>query len=200
MESTQAFKPVSNVSRREVVRRLAVVGTGLSVGFAAGCTPMKIGLHAHASSFDTNQEIGERVLRAFVSTVIPGVDEESPHLIRVFEDDYYPLAEYRGDLIADLCERSDKLYDMKLFSWLDAKQRTHVIQNALSSQDVIRQLYEGAIFLAQISCYAGIYDDRGGCEVIDFPGAYSLVPLAQQTYPSPERYLARSLTVHGNYA
>ena len=199
MESTRTRQSASIVSRREVVRRLAVVGTGLSVGFAAGCTPIKIGLHVHASSFDTNLEIGERVLRAFVSTVIPGVDESSPHLIRVFEDDYYPFAEYRGDLIADLCKRSDRLFDMKLFSYLDAEQRTQVVQNALSSHNVIRQLYEGAIFLAQVSCYAGIYDAAGGCDLIDFHGA-GFINFADQTYSSPERYLAGSLTTNGNYA
>lgn len=202
MDSTQASNPASSVSRREAVRRLAVVGTGLSIGLAAGCTPVKIGLGLHASSFDTNPEIGDRVLKAFVSTVIPGVDEKSPNLIRVFEDDYYPLARFRGALIADLCERADRLFDMKLFSWLDAEQRTEVVQNALSSQSVTRQLYEGAIFLTQISCYAGIYDEKGGCELIDFPGAYMYKPLspADRTYPSPERYLARSLTTDGNYA
>lgn len=199
MDSTQASHAASAVSRREVVRRLAVVGTGLSVGLAAGCTPIKIGLGIHARSFDTNLEIGDRVLRAFVSTVIPGADEKAPDLIRVFEDDYYPLARFRGALIADLCERADRLFDMKLFSWLDAEQRTEVVQNALSSQSVTRQLYEGAIFLAQISFYAGIYDAAGGCELIEFPGA-GYIDFADQTYPSPERYLATSLTVEGNYA
>jgi len=176
------------------------VGAGLSVGFAAGCTPIKIGLGVYPSSYDTNLEIGEQVLRAFVTTVIPGIPATTPNLIRVFTDEDYPLAPYRGYLIADLCKRADKLFDMKLFNWLDAEQRTQVIQNALSSHKVHRQLYEGAIFLTQISCYAGIYDNAAGCELIDFHGSTGLLSAADQTYPHPERYLARSLTADGNYA
>ena len=200
MDSTQTRHSASTVSRREVIRRLAVVGTGLSIGLAAGCTPIKIGLGVYPSSYDTNLEIGEQVLRAFVTTVIPGIPATTPNLIRVFMDEDYPLAPYRGYLIADLCKRADKLFDMKLFNWLDAEQRTQVIQNALSSHKVHRQLYEGAIFLTQISCYAGIYDAEGGCEFIDFPGANSLLKPSQQTYPDPERYFAHRLTADGNYA
>jgi hypothetical protein len=144
--------------------------------------------------------IGDEVLRAFVATVVPGAPVSDPNLIRVFEDDYYPLARFRGALIADLCQRSDRMFNMKMFSWLGADQRTQVIQNAISSHSVTRQLYEGAIFLTQISCYAGIYDAAGGCELIDFPGANKLVPAAEQTYPAQGRYLASSLTTNGNYA
>jgi len=121
------------------------------------------------------------------------------NLIRVFEDDYYPLARFRGALIADLCQRSDRMFNMKMFSWLNAEQRTQVVQNAISSQGVTKQLYEGAIFLVQISCYAGIYDAAGGCELIDFPGA-GFPDLANQTYSDPEGYLAYSLTNNGNFA
>ncbi len=199
MESTQASQAASTVSRREVLRRLTVLGTGLSVGLAAGCTPVKIGLGIHPPRYDTDPLIGDEVLQAFVATVIPGAPVSDPNLIRVFEDDYYPLARFRGALIADLCERSDRMFKMKMFSWLNAEQRTQVVQNAISSQSVTKQLYEGAIFLVQISCYGGIYDAAAGCELIDFPGA-GFIPFAEQTYPAAERYLASSLTAKGNYA
>jgi len=200
MNSTHLDQSATSVSRREAVRRLAIVGTGLTVGLSTGCTPVRIGLGVYPRSYDTNPEIRDRVLRAFAATVIPGVEETAPDLIRVFEDDYYPLARYTGYFVCDLCERSSRLFDMKLFSDLKPDQRVAVVQRALSSHKVVRQLYEGAIFLTQISCYAGIYDDRKGCELIDFHGASGFVPLADQTYPSQERYLASSLTADGNYA
>lgn len=199
MISTHTHQTAPIVSRREAMRRMAIVGTGLTVGLAAGCTPIKIGLGVYPNSYDTNLEIGERVLRAFVTTVIPGIPATTPNLIRVFEDDDYPLAQFRGYLISDLCERADKLFDMKLFSALDAEQRIRVVQDALSAHKTTRQVYEGAIWLAQISCFAGIYNDAGGCELIDFQGASGLLPLAEQTYPAPELYLAHSLTADGNY-
>jgi len=189
----------SRGARRTRWNRSRHVRTGLSVGLAAGCTPLKIGLGIHAPRYDNDPLIGDEVLQAFVATVIPGAPVSDPNLIRVFEDDYYPLARFRGALIADLCQRSDRMFNMKMFSWLNAEQRTQVIQNAISSQSVTRQLYEGAIFLTQISCYAGIYDASGGCELIDFPGK-GFIDLADQTYPAAERYLASSLTSSGNYA
>ncbi len=200
MSSTHTPQSAPNVSRREAVRRMAVVGAGLTAGLAAGCTPLRIGLAMYPHRYDSDLDIGNRVLRAFVTTVIPGVRDTIPDLIRVYEDDYYPLTPYRGYLIYDLCERADRLFNTKLFSDLDAGQRIGVLQDALSADKTTRRLYEGAIFLAQISCYAGIYDDAGGCELIDFQGTSGILPLAEQTYPAPERYFARRLTADGNYA
>lgn len=200
MSSTHTPQSAPNVSRREAVRRMAVVGAGLTAGLVVGCTPLRIGLAMYPHRYDTDRDIGNRVLRAFVTTVIPGVRDTTPDLIRVYEDDYYPLTPYRGYLIYDLCERADRLFDTKLFSDLDAGQRIRVLQDALSADKTTRRLYEGAIFLAQISCYAGIHDDAGGCELIDFQGASGILPLAEQTYPAPERYFARRLTADGNYA
>ena len=64
MGSTQASQAATTVSRREVIRRLAVLGTGLSVGLAAGCTPVKIGLGIHAPRYDTDPLIGDEVLQS----------------------------------------------------------------------------------------------------------------------------------------
>jgi hypothetical protein len=179
---------------------MAIIASGLSFGLSTGCTPLKIGLGMHPRRFDTDMDLRDRVLRAFVTTVIPGAPADAPNLVRVFEDENYPLARFCGSLVSDLCERGDRLFNNPLFSSLTAEQRTEVIQNALGAQSAMRQLYEGAIFLSQISCYAGIYDDAGGCELIGFRGSAGFVPFADQTYPDPERYLARSLTVNGNYA
>ena len=199
MDSTRTRQSPRNVSRREAMRHMAIIASGLTVGLSAGCTPLKIGLGVYPRRFDTDRVIRDRVLRAFATTVIPGVPADAPNLVRVFEDEDYPLAQYCGYLVSDLCERANRLFDVRLFSGLTDEQRTEVVQNALNAHSTTRQVYEGAIFLAQISCYAGIYDAAGGCDLIDFPGA-GVVPLADQTYPDPERYLARSLTVDGNYA
>lgn len=200
MDSSQTHRPPLILSRREAMRHLAILASGLTVGLSAGCTPLKIGLKAYPRRFDTDPEVRDRVLRAFATTVIPGVPADAPDLVRVLEDENYPLAEYCGYLVADLCERSDRLFDTPLFSGLADAQRREVVQNALNAHSTTRRVYEGAIFLTQIACYAGIYDDTAGCALIDFRGSAGFVPFPEQTYPNPERYLARSLTVDGNYA
>ncbi len=189
-----------HLTRREALRRMAIVSAGLSVGLTVGCTPLRIGLGMYPGKYDSDTRIGDRVLRAFVAAVIPGAPEHAPNLVRVYKDDFYPLAPYRGYLVYDLCERSDRLFGAWRFSDLGAVPRVRVIQDALDADKTTRRLYEGGIFLAQISFYAGIYDDAAGCELIDFDGASRLVPLAEQTYPHPEDHFAACLTPDGNYA
>lgn len=200
MDSTRTHQAPRNLTRREAMRHMAIIASGLTASLSVGCTPLKIGFGAYPRRFDTDREIRDRVLRAFATTVIPGAPADAPNLIRVLEDENYPLARFCGYLVADLCERSDRLFNYPLFSGLDATQRVAVVQNALGAHSTTRQVYEGAIFLTQIAFYAGIYDDTKGCELIDFRGSTGFVPFNEQTYPHPERYLARSLTVDGNYA
>lgn len=188
------------LTRREALHRMAIVTAGLSVGLTVGCTPLRIGLRMYPGKYDSDSRVGDRVLRAFVVTVIPGAPEDAPSLIRVYKDDFFPLTPYRGYLVYDLCERSDRLFGARRFSDLEPELRVRVIQDALNADKTTRRLYEGAIFLAQISFYAGVYDDAAGCELIDFDGASRLLPLAEQTYPNPEGYFDARLTPDGNYA
>ena len=188
------------LTRREALRRMAIVAAGLSAGLTVGCTPLRIGFGMYPGKYDSDSRIGDRVLRAFVGTVIPGAPEDAPNLIRVYKDDFYPLTQYRGYLVYDLCERSDRLFGAWRFSDLEAELRVRVIQDALDADKTTRRLYEGGIFLAQISFYAGVYDDAAGCELIDFDGGSRLLPLAEQTYPDPEGHFAACLTLDGNYA
>jgi len=61
-------------------------------------------------------------------------------------------------------------------------------------------LYHGAILLTQIGYYGGIYDDRAGCPLIDFPGRYSIQPQDRIVYTDPERFFAKQRTADGNPA
>lgn len=183
-------------SRREVVKQLAV----LLAGITAGCTPLRIVLKDYPRAFDEDRDIIEPVLRAFVTTVIPGALFEAPNLVRVYFDPYYPFAPYAGFFASDLCRRAARRFETPEFHRLSLAQRTELVQEALQADATTRRLYGGAILLAQISFYAGIYDDRAGCDLIEFRGARGQLSRDQQTYPDPQRYLAAEITRNGNYA
>lgn len=164
------------------------------------CTPMRIVLRDYPRSFDRNSDAADRILRAFVTTVIPGASVESPDLTRVYFDPFYHFASYRGFFGFDLCQRSARLYGVDRFDALDHAGRTSVIRDGLSADATTARLYSGAIFLAQISCYAGVFEESEGCPLIDFEGQYRVRPLSEISYPHPERYLPRALTRDGNHA
>lgn len=185
------------ISRRDAVARLGLIAAAA----AAGCTPLRIALRGYPESFETDPERVDRTLRAFVTAVIPGAPEDDPDLVRAFYDEELSaLARYRNFLAADLSERAARRYGESRFHRLGLAERTRVIRDGLAADATTRRLYEGAIFLSQVACYSGIYDDEKGCPLIEFEGRFRPRPLAQLTYADPESYLAPPLTADGNYA
>jgi hypothetical protein len=182
------------VSRREAIKGLAVLTAGLGVG----CTPLRIAMHLYPDEFDNQPERVDRVLRAFVATVIPGAPLDDPNLIRAFYDSYYPLAKCRNFFAADLCQRALNRFGTDDFERLAPEQRTGVIESGLSQSGTIGRVYTGAIFLTQIAFYAGIYDADRGCPLIGFDGRYRFRSVAQTSYPNPGSFLARARTADGN--
>jgi hypothetical protein len=182
------------VSRRAVLRTLGFAGVGL----IAGCTPLRIVLHDYPEVFDDDRELTDRVLRAFVTTVIPGTDPETPHLTRAFFDPAYPFAPRTAYFAADLCRRSSRAFGHNAFHTLDPVRRSRIIVDGLRADATTRRLYGGAIFLTQVAVYAGIYDDSVGCELIEFQGSRGLLSPMAQRYPHPERFLACESTANGN--
>lgn len=185
------------MSRRGAIRWLGLGAATL----AAGCTPMRILLRAYPEEFDANPARTERVLRAFVLAVVPGVPAADPHLTGAFYDrELSPLPKYRAFFAADLCARASRSYGTARFAELDPEARTAVIQDGLEADATTRRLYEGAILLAQVSVYAGIYDDEAGCPLIGFEGRYRPRPWSEITYPKPAAFLPYAATPNGNHA
>jgi hypothetical protein len=181
------------ISRRDVLRILGLITAGMAAG---ACTPLRILTGAYPDDFKHSGDKVERVLRAFVVAVIPGAPLQSRDLVRAYFDRAYPFAPYAAFLAADLCERACERFGHDRFWDLDGAQRTHVISDGLAADATTRKLYGGAIFLAQVSFYGGIYDDDTGCPLIDFPGHYRG---AAVSYDDAERFLPTALTDTGNY-
>lgn len=184
------------VSRRAVLRTMGLA----SVALVAGCTPLRILLHDYPKMFDDDRSLTDRILRAFVITVLPGADPRAPDLTRAFFDPAYPFAPRASYFAADLCRRSSRAFGRSAFDGLDPGRRSQIIDGALHDDATTRRLYNGAIFLAQVAVYAGIYDDSRGCDLIEFHGSRGLLGPHDQRYPHPELYLAREVTADGNAA
>ena len=184
------------LSRRQALRHIGLLAAGLAVG----CMPLRIVLKAYPEDFETDPALTDRILRAFVITVIPAAPADDPDLVRVYGDRFYPFAAYRAFFAADLCRRAAERFGTAAFDRLTPEQRTGVIQEGLHADATTQRLYTGAVFLAQISFYGGIYDDAKGCPQIGFDGRYRFRGLEALTYPDPERFLARVLTAGGNFS
>jgi hypothetical protein len=184
------------LSRRDALRH----GGVLIAGLAAACTPLRIVLHDYPRRFETDEALRERVLRAFALTVIPEADPGAPNLTRAFSDPSYPFAAYRAFFASDLSRRGADRFGEPAFDRLTQAQRTVVIEDGLQADATTRKLYTGAIYLLQISFYAGIYDDDAGCPLIGFEGTSRFRGFDALTYPDPERFLGRSTTRDGNPA
>jgi len=183
------------LSRREALQRLGAVCAGL----ATACTPLRVVLHDYPRDFETDQALLDRVLRAFVTTVIPEADPAAPDLVRAFNDPALPFAAYRAFFVSDLSQRAARRFGQPAFERLSLEQRAAVVSDGLDADATTRKLYAGAIFLTQASYYAGIYDDAAGCPLIGYEGAYRFRGLDAFTYPDPERFLAPAATRDGNY-
>ncbi|HKE92221.1 MAG TPA: hypothetical protein VKB45_17945 [Gemmatimonadales bacterium] len=183
----------TSIARREALRRLGA----LTVGLASACTPVRILLHDYPSAFD-GDEASQRVLRAFFLTVIPEADARDPNLLRAFHDPDLRFAPYRGFFVSDLCQRAAARTG-SAFDHLNQSERLAVVQEGLAADATTQRLYSGAILVVQASYYGGIYDDKRGCALIDFEGAYQFRGLETITYPDPGRFLSWPLTADGNW-
>lgn len=148
--------------------------------------------------FRADRALQDEVLRSFVLTVIPGAKPEDPNLIRMYHDRDYPFYAYTAYLVSDLVHRSARRCGSEDFALLGAKERTAVIEQALASNETTSRLYRGAILMAQVSYFAGIYDPDGGCALIDFPGRNGGYSLKEISYPNAIRYLGGEMTLEGN--
>ncbi len=185
----------STVTRREVLKTIGAVVAGLG---AAACAPLRVAFDQYPEAFRRDADRLERALRAFVTAVIPGASERDPNLTRAFSDRFYRFARFRHFFASDLCTRASMRYGTECFERLTRAERTRVIQDGLAAGGVTGRLYSGAVFLAQITYYAGVYDPERGCELIDFDGCFR--GRDELSYPEPRRFLAASLTVDGNPA
>ena len=181
------------VGRREAIRQLAVLAAGL----AAACTPLRIVTRSYPEDFERDRDLVDRVLRAFVITVIPGAPANARDLVRAYRDPKMPFASYAPFFASDLCRRTRERFGHREFDVLTGAERERIIADGFTGDATMRKLYSGAVYLAQISFYAGIYDDEGGCPLIDFPGRFRGEVV---THSEPERFLPLGLTTSGNFA
>jgi hypothetical protein len=184
-------------SRRNVLRAFgATVATAV-----AGCAPARIVLGAYPSQFKYDGDLDDRILRAFVVTIVPGVAIDQPDLARVFGDPFYPFAKYRAFFASDLCRRADKVRHNTSFELLTLVERTRVVVEGLHADSVTQRLYRGAVMLAQAATYGGIYTRSGDVPLIDFKGfRYEDCDPEACTYPDAQRFFAAALTLNGNPA
>jgi hypothetical protein len=132
--------------------------------------------------------------------VIPGAPADDPDLVRAFTDPDYPFAEFAAFFAADLTRRGQRRFGEPAFERLTPEQRAAVIADGLGADTTTRKMYNGAVTLAQVAFYAGIYDAQKGCALIGFEGGYHWHPLSDITYPDPSGFLAAALTRDGNAA
>ena len=167
-------------------------------GSLAGCSSMKILLNYYPEKFDHDPVLRTRLLSSFVRAVIPGAAKDEPHLTKVFCDDFYPFHKYCGFFLSDLAATTREQFGHEDFSRLDLPGRTAVIERGLNKGGPTGRLYTSAVFMAQFSFFAGIYDDDRGCQLIDFPGANSGCEPNTMAREEIESHLAANLTTDGN--
>ena len=155
-------------------------------------------LDLYPAVFRQDTALQDRVLRAFATTIIPGADIGEPDLVRMYHDTDYPFYPYTGFLVYDLETRAGRLHGGVSFERISADDRTSVVQDALNSDDTTSRLYRGAILMAQVSYYAGIYHPERGCELIEFPGRNGGFSLEESSYPWAESALGYETTFDGN--
>ena len=176
------------LSRREALSWLAASASGL----LGACAPV-----ARIAVPSPRVESAGRVLHAFVATVVPG-SGDSPALIRPFADPFYSFSEWRSWFAADLCRRAARRGQSR-FDLLPSHDQTRIVADGLGGDPVTRRVYTGAVFLAQVSAYVSLYDERGGASLIGYEGAHRFRGLAAITYEKPERFLATPITADGNW-
>ena len=182
------------ITRRQLLCRAGVFAAAL----ATGCTPLRLALHADPEPFRGEGGVTDRALAAFVRSVAPRATGSAEELARVFADPAYPFARYRAFFAADLCRRAQDRFGTNRFDSLTEDARARIIEDGLHGDAVARRLYSGAIFLAQVAVYAGIYDDGRGARAINFDGANHGYAPETLTYPVPAWYLPAASSLDGN--
>ena len=182
------------ISRADFLKQLFL----LSGAAFTACTPLRVALKTYPDRFDADQALRETVLHAFVAAVIPGAALDTTQSTRMFTDDFYQFHSYAGFFAADLAQRSARLYRHDRIDQLSIEQRTNVIQDGLQADATTARVYQAAIYMAQLSFYAGIYDDKSGCALIDFHGANAGFPMAEMCYVNSAIPLAHEATSDGN--
>src|SRR5207247_10445095 len=157
-------------------------------------------VHADPCAFVADPALVDRVLRAFVTTAIAGAAADAPDLVRALTDPDYPFAQFAAFFAAVLTRRGERRFGEPAFERLTPDQRAAVIRDGLEADATTRKMYNGAVTLAQVAFYAGIYDAQRGCALIGFEGGYHWHPLSEITYPDPALFLAAALTPDGNAA
>ena len=157
---------------------------------------MVLKLFPHKYCNDRN--LKERILRTFVTTIIPGANENDESLVKMYEDSYYPFHTYCGYFIFDLNKRSKKLFNGKDFFSLSINERTTVIQCALSGRELMVRLYKGAILMAQVAYFGAVYNEEKGCKLIDFPGRNRGYERKEITYSFAQDFFNNELSFDGH--
>jgi hypothetical protein len=169
-----------------------------SLNILTGFSALQMLLRLYPRRYREDGWLVDRTLRSFVITIIPGASFDDPHLIKMYLDAYYPFSPFTGFFVYDLIRRSRKISGQAEFQRLSPAERTRVVENALSGDETISRLYQGAILMAQVSFYGGIYDPDGRCPLIDLPGRNRGYPQEAVLHPDAEQYLALESTDDGN--
>lgn len=195
-------QPTTEASPRDPSRRrvIGLLAGGLTALAAGACAPARILLQDYPEEYRSDTEATEVALRAFVETVVPGTTGGELGAVGVLRDRFYPLAPYAAFLASDLDRRARRGYRTR-FDRLSPGERSAILADGLASRDkTTRKLYGGAAFLAQVAVYGGVYDDRAGCALIDFPGGYKIIPRTAVPPSFRARYAPAALTHDGNPA
>ncbi len=145
-----------------------------------------------------DNQLKDKILRAFVTTIIPGSDINDQNLVKMYEDNFYPFSNYCGYFVFDLNRRGKTLYSGRDFWKLTLPEKTRVVQYALSGRELTRRLYKGAILMAQVSFYGAVYNEGRGVPLINFPGENDGYSNRESTYDFGCSLFDNELTANGH--
>ncbi len=182
------------LTRRDLFARFGAVALGMAT---AGCAPRALGRALYPESIALDDDTILRMLVAVVAVVIPEPDAALP-VARRFADPALRFADFRGPLAADLMRRAAQRAGTDRFDRLPVAQRRAIVQDGLDGGAVSARLYGGAVFLARIVFFCGLWNERGACDYIGYRGAFT--GDADLSWPEPERFLPAPTTADGNPA
>jgi hypothetical protein len=182
------------IGRRAALTRLGAI---LLAAGTAGCSrDMLLGL-VYPEAGGLEPDAVGRSLTALVATIVPEFAAPG-RIARLFTDPSLPMAEFHHALVADLGRRTRQRVGHDRFDRLSHHDRVAVVTDGLAAGGIPGRLYNGAVLFTQVMVYAGLGSDDGSCPLIGFEGRFRYRGPAAQTYPDPERFLARVLTPDGN--
>ena len=180
------------------LKRFNSLSNSFKLDFLSIPHALQMVLKLFPSKYCRDIQLKEKSLRAFVTTIIPGSEENEEFLIKMYGDEYYQFHTYCGYFVLDLNRRSKKLFNKNEFYLLNFIERTKVIQNALEGRELTRRLYKGAILMAQVSYYGAVYNEEKGCQLIEFPGRNNGYAIEKTTYPFAGNYFNNELSLDGH--